>query len=1514
MNCGTVQVMSESHGMSPSSETPEASRFGPFLRSLRSRAGLTQRELADRSGVSLAAVRDLEQGRSRRPRRASIRGLAVALGLSGEDESSFFAAALGLAEPAPERGDDPNGPVAIAVLGALTVTRGGVPVPLTSAKQKRLLLRLALSANETVGRDELLDLLWDGKRPASAANLLHTYVGRLRRLLEPGSDRTLVTEPGGYKLAAPPARIDVERFRELAARASAAPEPREALEHYAEAAGLWRGETDVDALRDGPLMAALTGEYAVLLRDYACAARELGEGEAVLPRLRDLAARLELDENLHAELIMCLAAAGRRAEALDAYERIRSSLAEQLGIDPGTRLRQARRAVLDRTRTESEPSTEASRVVMQTPAAPADFVGRVRELDRITGSLRDRSASAKIVALCGSPGVGKTALALRAALRLREDFPDGQLYCDLRGAAESPLTPLEVLGRFLRALGVRGRRVPASEAEAAAMLRSELSDRRMLMVLDNARDSRQVEPLLPGTGDCAALITSRRRLADLPGAEFIDLPTLPYGEALELLDAAAGTQSVTAEPQAARELATACGQLPLALRIAGSRLAVRSAWTAADLARRLRDRDRRLTELRVGDASVLASFQLSYQDLSEQARRAFRLSAVHPGDDFGLEAAAVLLGLDPAEADLILQELLDASLLIQYTSDRFRLHDLLGLYAAKLLDEDEPAGFADDRDRYYDWCLRTVTAAMEWVYPQLVRWSTSESPESVFASQEAAMDWLDLEAPALVALIERLSGTGHSRLAWQIADQLRGYFLFHRQAERWLRATEAGLRAANVDDDPSARAAMHMSRGQAMWSLGRHQDAIESYTEAARWADEGRWWNAAAYLRHNIGLVLSEQGRLGEAEQSFQRALELSEHDEFGHVRAVTFNGLGAMCIDQGRLREAVEYLTAALRINLKTGREKSMLANRNNLGMVLHARIERAADLAGRRRCVRAGRVGPGIHRAGAAPAEGPHRADGRRGARGLGHAPAGPDAQSPGVSGRRRRDRRRERGRRPRHRRGGPAAGAAGRGGRRCGRRHRTAVRARRARHRRRGTPGAHRHRAPLDRRGRGLPGHGPPPVRSPRCGRGVAGREPPRPQLDARHRRRRRPRDRPPGGVLAAAPPVGARTRRRARHRRGSPRATYSRSAAGRVRRAGGHRRRRGRAHRVRRPRRPAHRPPRRRTDPGRHPHRRRAHRRDPGARRRRHRPAPARPDLAGRRRRHRRARRPLPAMAAPPDRKTMSHDESPRLRAESLSVAYGPRAVLDGVDLDVPDRAVTAIVGPNGCGKSTLLRAMGRVLAPRSGAVLLDGEPVHRRSTRALAHELGLLPQTNAVPEQLTVADLVARGRYPHRGAFGRWTRADREAIEEAVAATGLRDLADRTVDELSGGQRQRAWIAMTLAQRTPILLLDEPTTYLDLAHRLEVLRLLRTLNAERGVTVVMVLHDLHEAARYADHLIAMREGQIVADGAPGEVVTPRLVEEVFGVPCAVTPDPVSGAPLVIPLEADPDSESAATAAE
>ncbi|PWG63135.1 ABC transporter ATP-binding protein [Spiribacter halobius] len=262
--------------------------------------------------------------------------------------------------------------------------------------------------------------------------------------------------------------------------------------------------------------------------------------------------------------------------------------------------------------------------------------------------------------------------------------------------------------------------------------------------------------------------------------------------------------------------------------------------------------------------------------------------------------------------------------------------------------------------------------------------------------------------------------------------------------------------------------------------------------------------------------------------------------------------------------------------------------------------------------------------------------------------------------------------------------------------------------------------------------------------------------------------------------------------------------------------------------------------------------------------------------------------------------------PDLRARDLALGYDGRLVVEGLDLALPPARITVIVGPNACGKSTLLRALARLLRPRRGAALLDGHAVHRLPTRALARRLGLLPQAPSAPEGLTVEDLVARGRFPHQRVFRYWSPEDAQAVAEALADTEMEALRDRPVDELSGGQRQRAWIAMTLAQQTEILLLDEPTTFLDIAHRLEVLELLRRLNRERGRTIVMVLHDLNEAARHADHLVAMRAGRILAEGPPGEVVTPALVERVFGIASRVIPDPVTGTPLVVPVRsAEPD---------
>jgi iron complex transport system ATP-binding protein len=255
---------------------------------------------------------------------------------------------------------------------------------------------------------------------------------------------------------------------------------------------------------------------------------------------------------------------------------------------------------------------------------------------------------------------------------------------------------------------------------------------------------------------------------------------------------------------------------------------------------------------------------------------------------------------------------------------------------------------------------------------------------------------------------------------------------------------------------------------------------------------------------------------------------------------------------------------------------------------------------------------------------------------------------------------------------------------------------------------------------------------------------------------------------------------------------------------------------------------------------------------------------------------------------------------RLRAVGLTVGYGDHVVVNDLDLDLLDHAITTVIGPNGCGKSTLLRAMGRLLRPMGGHVLLDGERIDKLPTKQVATELALLPQAPLAPEGLIVRDLVARGRHPRQSWLRQWSADDEEVVAQTLAWTSMTDLADQPIDQLSGGQRQRAWIAMALAQQTDLVLLDEPTTYLDLSHQIDVLDLVRTLNHEHGRTIVMVLHDLNLAARYSDQIVAMRDGVIVAAGSPEEVITPALLREVFGLDAQVIDDPVTGKPLVVPI--------------
>ncbi|WP_030624456.1 ABC transporter ATP-binding protein [Streptomyces sclerotialus] len=264
---------------------------------------------------------------------------------------------------------------------------------------------------------------------------------------------------------------------------------------------------------------------------------------------------------------------------------------------------------------------------------------------------------------------------------------------------------------------------------------------------------------------------------------------------------------------------------------------------------------------------------------------------------------------------------------------------------------------------------------------------------------------------------------------------------------------------------------------------------------------------------------------------------------------------------------------------------------------------------------------------------------------------------------------------------------------------------------------------------------------------------------------------------------------------------------------------------------------------------------------------------------------------------------------RLAAQNVTLAYDQRVIAENLSVDIPDNSFTVIVGPNACGKSTLLRALSRMLKPQAGSVLLDGSAISSQPAKKVARTLGLLPQSSIAPDGITVADLVARGRYPHQGLLRQWSEEDERIVQESMDATGVGELGERYVDELSGGQRQRVWIAMALAQQTPLLLLDEPTTYLDIQHQIEVLDLCAQLHEEQGRTLVAVLHDLNHAARYASHIIALRGGEVVAEGAPAEVVTADLIERVFHLKCQIIDDPETGTPLIIPAARTPRKAAA-----
>lgn len=910
---------------------------GHLLRDARLEAGLTQSELAGKAGVSVGAVRDLEQGRSSRPQARSVQALADALGLSSQDRERLRL----LAQRPAARPAAATGPVRISVLGPLVVTRADEPVEIGTGRHRIVLARLALTPERPVGREELIHLLWGDNAPPSAPNVVQTHMSRIRRLLQPGNPRMLALVAGGYRLQADEDQLDLVRYRARLARCRPTTlEPKREFEILGDALEMWRGDhaaEDVPELDGDPLVTALSDQRV----DAAIRLARLGEAlhrqTQVLPLLRRLAARHPWHESLHARLIVALAASGQQAAALEAYEGVRGRLAEELGIDPGAELVEAQQSVLKRQ------WVPAGRVVVQgdrasapwqTPAPPPDFAGRQDQLRQVRQALRENA----LCVVSGMAGVGKTSLALLAAQTVRQDFPDGQLYLELRGADQEPVTVLYALARLLRALGVEGRAIPSDPGEAAAMYRSELSNRRMLIVLDNARNAAQIRPLLPGPGGCAVLVTSRNQCADLDGAVLLDLPVLGLDEALTLLGARIGVPRVRAHRADAEALIEACGRLPVALRVIAGRLAVRPEWSLRDLLDRFADERSRLDQISIGDVAVLTSFELSYRELTPEQAEVFRTAALVPGDSFPAAAVAALLAADERTVTRTLDSLVTQNLVQSSGAGRYRYHDLLRLYATTTAGKElTGAERKESLGRLFTWYLRRTAEAVRLVYAEMVRLPLDVvlDPDG-FADVDAAMAWINEEAGNLVAAIEAAAGGVHRARSWQLADQLRAYFFVRRDAVLWLAGAQTGLAAALAAGEDQAQAAMHQTVGQALWSLGKHEEASASYRLGVDAARRSGWAVGEAYLTHNLGLVQAELGNLDEAYDLYHEALRIGAGSEFDHIRAVTLNDLGAMCNERGRLADAVGYFEAALKINQGASRRPSAMANRSNLGMIL--------------------------------------------------------------------------------------------------------------------------------------------------------------------------------------------------------------------------------------------------------------------------------------------------------------------------------------------------------------------------------------------------------------------------------------------------------------------------------------------------------------------------------------------------------------------------------------------------
>ncbi|MGW1343484.1 BTAD domain-containing putative transcriptional regulator [Kribbella sp. NPDC002412] len=822
------------------------------------------------------------------------------------------------------------------VLGPIHVRVGGA-VPSLAAPTLRVLLGCLLARpNAPVSFDEVIDALWGDKPVPNARQRLHVHVHRLRRLL--GDPSRIACQNATYRLCLQPGELDAETFESMLDQAGAltrAGHHDRAAATIREALGLWEGPAYV-GLDHVPALRAeaerLTERRLVAFEDLCAAEVANDRGGAMIAEMRDLAAQYPLRERLQEQLMIALYRAGQQASALEVYRRTRTALVDELGVEPSPRLAELHASVLaaDPSLGETPASTAQpgpftieptirTTIPAQLPAAIADFTGRDKQLALIqdlagqdAGPADADAGVTPVLAISGPAGIGKTALAICAAHRLRAAYPDGQLYVDLRGAEAVSPDAGDVLARFVRALGTAAEAIPERPEERATLFRSLVADSRLLVLLDNASSEEQVRQLIPAARGCLVLITSRTPLGGLEGSRLIDLERFDREQALELLARVTGRERVAAEPEAAARIVELCGLLPLAVRIAAARLAIRPDWAFSRLAARLADERRRLDELQLGDLAVRASLASSEQDLQPVAQKAFRRLGLLDAPQLPAWLASSVLGEPAWDSEPILDQLVDAQLLelVQVEgAPRYRLHDLVRLYARERAEEADAAGVIE---RAGDTALALTTAALHRL--QLGPSRPTQTREQRYdVPPPDPLDWLETERTVLVSIVDQLAAAGLAAEAGELALALTPYLDSRAHYDDWRRTHEAALGAARrfghhrsvgwMSLRLAELARIHDDFGGSLALLDQASKAFLSTTD--EYGDvEVRLQTGMTYRA--LGRPYCALSKFGEVRRRFDQL-----HDDHG-VALAELN-IGAAYLDLQRQGDAREHLMEAL-------------------------------------------------------------------------------------------------------------------------------------------------------------------------------------------------------------------------------------------------------------------------------------------------------------------------------------------------------------------------------------------------------------------------------------------------------------------------------------------------------------------------------------------------------------------------------------------------------------------------